>query len=134
MSQIRIKSWNAIFKILETAKNCPMSNEWKSYHQVLGFWWFWNHRLSGVRLNCWKDRWACSVFIDSLMIVSLISFPPNVHTFHQVNMTELLGRPMGLFIGLLIGFQFLLSWLFNSYKIRPHGVKLLEMFKKEKEE
>ena len=73
-----------------------------------------------------------------LFIVSLASFSNN--DFHhssiiyQVNMTELLGRPMGLFIGLLIGFQFLLSWLFTGYKIRPHGVKLLEMFKKEKEE
>ena len=51
----------------------------------------------------------------------------------KVNMTELLGRPLGLFIGLLIGFQFLLSWLFTGYKIRPSGVKLLKMFKEEKE-
>ena len=48
-------------------------------------------------------------------------------------MTELLGRPMGLFIGLIIGFQFLLSWIFTGYKIRPSGVKLLQMFKEEKE-
>jgi len=76
------------------------SRNFARLQEVLGFWWFWNHRLCGV------------------------------------NMTELLGRPMGLFIGLLIGFQFLLSWLFTGYKIRPHGVKLLEMFKegKEKEE
>ena len=52
----------------------------------------------------------------------------------QVNMTELLGRPMGLFIGLLIGFQFLVSWLFTGYKIRPSGVKLLDMFNKEEKE
>ena len=49
-------------------------------------------------------------------------------------MTELLGRPMGLFIGLLIGFQFLVSWLFTGYKIRPSGVKLLDMFNKEEKE
>ena len=88
-------------------------------------------------------------------------------------MTELLGRPMGLFIGLMIGLQvsegqlregphnseinlfsamddpvlniyflrtflyfvlqFLVSWIFTGYQIRPSGVRLLEMFKEEKE-
>jgi len=74
------------------------SRNFARLQEVLGFWWFWNHRLSGV------------------------------------NMTELLGRPMGLFIGLLIGFQFLISWLFTGYKIRPSGVKLLAMFNKEEKE
>ena len=88
-------------------------------------------------------------------------------------MTELLGKPMGLFIGLVIGLQvsegqlregphnfliylfsatdhtvlhiyflltflyfvlqFLVSWIFTGYQIRPSGVRLLEMFKEEKE-
>jgi len=55
------------------------------------------------------------------------------HRLCGVNMTELLGRPMGLFIGLMIGLQFLVSWIFTGYQIRPSGVRLLEMFKEEKE-